>query len=97
MATQNCTLVGSLENGAGEATIVLADSTKFQGGLKDNVPEGKGTFRMPNGSRFEGEFKDGKPDGKGTFYFLDGSRMETFFKVKQIAVLVPLRKKAKCE
>lgn len=49
----------------------------YEGELKDNLPNGEGTFKDIRGAKYVGQWKDGLPHGKGTYckegyWILDG-------------------------
>ena len=49
---------------------------KYEGGLKDLKPHGKGTLTHKDGGKFEGEFANGKRHGAGKLTFFNGGVLE---------------------
>jgi hypothetical protein len=62
------------------APLKFADGTRYEGGVRDGVPDGRGIMIFPNGSTYDGEFSDGKRNGKGVFTFGDGTSYTGQFK-----------------
>jgi hypothetical protein len=56
----------------GEATLNLANGTKYIGTFSHGVPDGKGYFSYPNGMQYEGEVKNGKREGVAEGLFPNG-------------------------
>ena len=52
---------------------------KYQGEVKNGVPNGFGILIFPNGQKYVGEFKDGLPNGQGTKTY-DGGKYVGEFK-----------------
>ena len=48
---------------------------KYQGQVKNGVPNGLGISIHPNGNKYVGEFKDGKSNGQGTSYYTGGNKL----------------------
>ncbi len=42
---------------------------KYQGNVKDEIPNGLGILIFPNGDKYVGSWKDGKRNGQGTVTF----------------------------
>ena len=63
-----------------QLTQMYGKGDKYEGDIKNNKKDGKGTIFYKNGDKFEGEFKDDKQDGKGIFYFNNGDRYEGIWK-----------------
>ena len=40
---------------------------RYEGAVKEDLPQGQGVWSCDNGNRYEGTFKHGKFNGKGTF------------------------------
>jgi len=49
------------------------DIGKYEGEIKNGLPNGQGTVTLNDGEKYVGEWKDGKNYGQGTFYYTDGS------------------------
>ncbi len=49
---------------------------KFEGEVKDGIPNGVGTLKLPGGDKYIGEFKDGKRHGKGSINYSSGGNYE---------------------
>ena len=45
---------------------------KYQGDVKNGVPNGLGSLTYPDGSKYVGEYKDGRLNGQGTSTWSDG-------------------------
>ena len=56
--------------------IKTYDEGKYEGQLKDNKREGKGTMLYNNGDKYEGEWKNDVIEGRGKFYWNDGEIYE---------------------
>ncbi|MBQ8564763.1 MAG: hypothetical protein IJ442_02895 [Bacteroidaceae bacterium] len=56
-------------NKIGKGTFCWTNGDKYEGDLKDEVPNGSGTYYWANGERYEGDWVDGKRHGKGTLYY----------------------------
>jgi len=50
------------------------DFGKYEGEIKNGLPNGQGTFTFPNGQKYVGSWKDGRKKGKGTFTWSDGKK-----------------------
>jgi len=50
------------------------DIGKYEGEIKNGVPNGQGIFTFPDGRKYEGELKDGDYNGQGTYTYSDGSK-----------------------
>lgn len=48
----------------------------YNGGLKDNEPNGQGPYTFSDDAKYVGEFKNGIRQGKGTWAHPDGSMYE---------------------
>ena len=56
------------------------DSKKYEGEIKNGVPNGQGKTTYPDGRKYEGEWKNGEPNGQGTFTKPDGGKYVGEFK-----------------
>jgi|GEM_PF-182662 len=61
-------------------TLNYENGERYEGEVKDNVPNGKGIYHFYDGARYEGEYKKGLKDGQGKYYFSNGNRYEGDFK-----------------
>lgn len=52
----------------------------YEGGHRDDIPDGRGIFTDENGTVYDGEWKDGLPNGQGILTFADGLVYEGGFK-----------------
>ena len=50
------------------------DFSKYEGEIKNGVPNGQGTETFPDGREYVGEWKDGKPNGQGTETYPSGDK-----------------------
>ena len=50
------------------------DYAKYEGEIKNGLPNGQGILTRSNGEKYEGEFKDGKSDGQGTTTYPNGEK-----------------------
>lgn len=57
------------------AKIELPDGGTYEGGLKEGVPHGQGTFTFPDGTRLILESRNGKAHGEATVIAPDGRRL----------------------
>jgi len=48
--------------------------SKYEGGIRKEVPNGQGTLISPDGRKYVGEFRNGKFHGQGTRTFPDGRK-----------------------
>jgi len=53
---------------------------KYQGDVKNGVPNGLGSLTYPDGSKYVGEYKDGEKNGQGTTTYPDGGKYVGEFK-----------------
>ena len=58
----------------------LADGSRYEGGWRDGVPHGHGTYILPDGDRIEARFVDGSPYGPGSYTRPGGVRVEGTFR-----------------
>ena len=56
---------------------------KFEGQVKNGIPNGQGTVTSSDGSRYVGEFRDGNWNGQGTYTFHDGRKYVGEWKNKE--------------
>ena len=49
---------------------------KYQGNVKDEIPNGIGILIFPNGDKYVGGWKDGKRNGQGIETYLSGQKYE---------------------
>ena len=49
---------------------------KYQGNVKDEIPNGLGILIFPNGDKYVGSWKDGKRNGQGIETYLSGQKYE---------------------
>ncbi len=54
--------------------LTFGDGTRYEGGVRDGNPDGRGIMIFPNGDIYDGEFANGKRNGTGTFKFHDGTK-----------------------
>ena len=54
--------------------------SKYEGEIKNGIPNGEGYLTNPDGSGYVGEFKDGLPNGQGMKNFFDGQNYVGEFK-----------------
>ena len=47
---------------------------KYQGNVKDEIPNGLGILIFPNGDKYVGGWKDGKRNGQGRFTYTKGRK-----------------------
>jgi 1-phosphatidylinositol-4-phosphate 5-kinase len=47
---------------------------KYQGQVKDGIPNGQGTLTWSNGNKYVGIWKDGEENGQGTFTYHNGRK-----------------------
>ena len=83
--SDNGTYEGEWVKGPGE-TIKRHGRGKWQRGQmaydgewRDDVIQGRGTFKYPDGSSYDGEWLAGKYEGIGTYRFANGTRYEGEF------------------
>jgi hypothetical protein len=50
--------------------------SRFEGGYRDGLLDGKGVYTFANGARYEGEYADDLRHGRGTMIEPDGTRYE---------------------
>jgi hypothetical protein len=60
--------------------ITYADGTRYEGGVMDGKPDGRGIMIFPSGDVYDGEFGGGRRNGQGVFTFHDGTRYTGQFK-----------------
>ena len=53
---------------------VFGQSSKYEGEIKNGLPNGQGTYSFPNGDKYVGEWKDGKKNGLGTLTWSKGNK-----------------------
>lgn len=58
---------------AGEATMTMADGSKYTGTFTKGVPNGTGYFSYADGMQYEGEVRNGEPEGNGEGIFSSGN------------------------
>jgi len=46
--------------------------SKYEGEIKNGLPNGQGTYTFTNGGKYDGEWKNGEPNGQGITTFPDG-------------------------
>ena len=56
------------------------DYWKYEGEIKNGLPNGQGTSTFPDGQKYVGKHKDGLPNGQGTKTFPDGRKYLGMFK-----------------
>ena len=55
--------------------LIIWDSGEtYEGGIKNSVKHGQGTYSFVNGSKYIGEFKEDKKHGYGIFIFKNGDK-----------------------
>jgi len=67
------TLLGKFENGewiVSWGVLDYFDESKYEGEIKNKLPNGQGTMTYTDGVKYVGEYKDGKRHGQGTYTFL---------------------------
>jgi hypothetical protein len=57
-----------------QQSITFPDQTRYEGGVRDGQPHGRGIMVFPHGDVYDGEFRDGKRNGRGTYTFRDGTK-----------------------
>jgi putative phage-type endonuclease len=60
--------------------IYLTSGVKYDGGWRNEQPNGKGSCTWPSGNRYEGDWVNGKRSGNGIFTWPNGSVYEGEFK-----------------
>ena len=50
------------------------DFWKYEGEIKDGLPQGQGTETYPSGNKYVGEFKDGEQNGLVTYSYPNGEK-----------------------
>lgn len=60
--------------------IEYEDGSRYEGEVKDGLPNGKGLKHYVFGVKYAGEFRNGRCDGFGTDYFTNGTRYTGEFK-----------------
>ena len=55
------------------------DNGYYEGGLRDGMLHGQGTYYWNDGDKYVGEWRNGDRTGQGTYYFANGSRYEGEF------------------
>jgi len=71
------TLIGKFENGewiVSWGVLDYFDESKYEGEIKNRLPNGQGTMTYTDGVKYVGEYKDGKRHGQGTYTFPDGKK-----------------------
>ena len=71
------TLLGKFENGewiVSWGVLDYFDESKYEGEIKNRLPNGQGTMTYTDGVKYVGEYKDGKRHGQGTYTFPDGKK-----------------------
>ena len=71
------TLLGKFENGewiVSWGVLDYFDERKYEGEIKNRLPNGQGTMTYTDGVKYVGEYKDGKRHGQGTYTFPDGKK-----------------------
>jgi hypothetical protein len=63
-----------------KVTKTYSDGSKYIGEIKDDLPNGQGTYTSSDGRKYVGEWKNGKTDGQGTSTLPDGSEYVGEFK-----------------
>ena len=53
---------------------VFGQSSKYEGEIKNGLPNGQGTYTWINGEKYVGEYKDGEQNGQGTYSFPNGDK-----------------------
>ena len=53
---------------------VFGQSSKYEGEIKNGLPNGQGTYSFPNGDKYVGEWKDGIYHGQGTLTLSNGNK-----------------------
>lgn len=69
------TYVGDVVNGMRQGEGVYrykATGNRYDGGFKNNMMDGRGTFTYASGNRYEGGFRGGLKEGSATFYYASG-------------------------
>jgi hypothetical protein len=56
------------------------DGSKYEGDLKNYMPDGKGSFIRADGLRYKGDFVAGKIEGEGEMLFSDGGLYQGTFR-----------------
>jgi hypothetical protein len=70
-------LLGKFENGdwiVSWGVLDYFDESKYEGEIKNRVPNGQGTMTYTDGVKYVGDYKDGKRHGQGTYTFPDGKK-----------------------
>ena len=73
------TLTGSFQGGRladGHVVISTENGFLYDGGWKDDRPEGRGTMKHSAGGRYEGEWHNGQREGQGAYSWPSGNRYE---------------------
>ena len=65
---------------------------KYQGNVKDEIPNGIGILIFPNGDKYVGEWKDGKRNGQGTVTFTNGDKYVGEWKYGEVWNVTTFRK-----
>jgi hypothetical protein len=55
-------------------------TTSCEGGIRNGVLEGDGSYSFANGAAFKGNFQNGKPNGFGFLSYANGCKYEGQFK-----------------
>ena len=64
-------------DGGGAVRLEFPDGRKYEGGLKDLKPHGKGTETSKDGSKYEGDYVNGVRHGHGKLTLSDGGVIES--------------------
>ena len=62
------------EKWEGVVSIDNKDEGKYEGEIKNGIPNGQGTITSPDGMKYVGGWKNGKINGQGTTTFPDGRK-----------------------
>ena len=65
---------------------------KYQGNVKDEIPNGLGILIFPNGDKYVGSWKDGKRNGQGTVTFTNGDKYVGEWKYGEVWNVTTFRK-----
>ena len=71
------TLIGKFENGewiVSWGVLDYFDESKYEGEIKNRLPNGQGTMTYTDGVKYVGEYKDGKRHGQGTYTVSSGNK-----------------------
>ena len=64
--------IKQIEESGQRIADVLPKSRRYEGGRRDDMPDGRGIFTDENGTVYDGEWKGGLPNGQGALTFADG-------------------------